>query len=71
MSLWQQWEKFVQEKQKSPDNGRKYWKEYFDTEKSLYEKIRFSRWFRLRMASFTAISSSQSCSPPPPTWSIR
>ena len=39
MALWQQWEKFVQEKQASPDNGRKYWKEYFDTETAIYGKI--------------------------------
>ena len=43
MALLQQWEKFAQEKQNAPDGGRSFWKGYFETEKSIYERILASK----------------------------
>ena len=38
MGLYQDWHKFIDEKQKQPD-VKKYWDEYFDREKEIYAKI--------------------------------
>lgn len=38
MALFEQWEKFAEEKQHSPD-AAKFWQDYFQTEKNIYIKI--------------------------------
>jgi len=38
LALLQQWQKFAEEKQRSPE-GNKFWKDYFNTEKEIYAKI--------------------------------
>ncbi len=42
MALLEQWQKYAEEKQNSPE-GRKFWKEYFDTETEIYKKILVSK----------------------------
>ena len=38
MALYQDWQKFAEEKQKDQD-GKKYWDKYFDTERDIYAVI--------------------------------
>lgn len=38
MALFEQWEKFAEEKQHAPD-AAKFWQDYFETEKNIYAQI--------------------------------
>lgn len=42
MALFEQWQKFTEEKQKGPD-GAKFWEDYFDVETEIYRQILESR----------------------------